>query len=461
MRRYRFSDIAIVTAVALLCVGCGKKQAELVTGYGGSTAASEAGTSESETAEDSTTQEKDTSGDERTGELPEAQLSGNPIWASSFSADGIPVEISIDQLVRDTDTLHVYRMNRITPQKVGEDELVKTIFGNTAKEVRRNISGANGDALRLVWDAGGFLSTVTRTYDFTYSEDSETSSWEDGSNYFWHTYEGTYMGVEYQLGIGYNEDEAEKMISLYPINPGDAIGVPSCDHVEEVWFSVDTPNSYFWNGVYLKDAMKDRPNRTQSTEDQLCEMLVKFGKDVLSVNMSREDVHSMTGQEVGSPQTNELFFYSAADESDQELSGAVLDGYTVTWDMFHGGNYEGMWGNYARVGVTDQGVMGGTFVISYDMIEELTGNAEVLKFDAVMESLSEYIRRDFEKSHINGQRLKINWATLTYYPVENTENLNECTLVPAWNFKVASNGVIAEIFLNALDGSHLKTLYLN
>ena len=466
MRKYNFRGIAIITAFALLCTGCGKKEAELVTGYGGSTTASEkadseAGASEKETSGDSSTQEKDTSGPERTGELPATQLSGDPIWEGNFSADGIPVEISIDQLMRDMDIVHVYKMNRISAEDVREDELVKTIFGDSAKEVKRNISAANGDALRLVWDAGGFLTSMAGTYDFDYTENSETSSWEDSGNYYWHTYQGTYMGVDYQLGIGYNEEGAEEMLSLYPVNPGDVIGVPSCNHVEEVWFSVDTPNSYYWNGVFLKEAMKDRPNRTQSTEEQLCEMVMKFGKDVLSVDISREDICSMTGQNVGSPQTNELFFYSDADENDQELSGAVLDGYSVTWDMFHGGDYAGMMGNYARMGVTDKGVMGGTFVISYNVIEELTGNAEVLKFDAVMESLSEYIRKDFDKSRVNGQKIKIHVATLVYYPVENKDNLMESTLVPAWSFNVVSNGIIAEIYINALDGSALSTLYLN
>ena len=102
-----------------------------------------------------------------------------------------------------------------------------------------------------------------------------------------------------------------------------------------------------------------------------------------------------------------------------------------------------------------------TMIASYEVTEELTDNAEVLKFDAVMESLLKEITENFEKSHINGQKLKINMATLIYYPVPNDEDPTECTLVPAWDFKVSSNGVIGEVILNALDGSHLSILYLN
>ena len=75
--------------------------------------------------------------------------------------------------------------------------------------------------------------------------------------------------------------------------------------------------------------------------------------------------------------------------------------------------------------------------------------------------LPKEITEKFEKSHINGQKLKINMATLIYYPVPNDEDPTECTLVPAWDFKVSSNGVIGEIILNALDGSHLSILYLD
>ena len=50
---------------------------------------------------------------------------------------------------------------------------------------------------------------------------------------------------------------------------------------------------------------------------------------------------------------------------------------------------------------------------------------------------------------------------LIYYPVTNEENPRESTLVPAWDFKMFSNGQIGEIVLNAVDGSMLNILYMN
>jgi len=457
----RVKGLAAVTILALLCSACGKQEAEKITGYGeAGTTAVEAAASEGNDPEQGTP-EPDVTESGPTGDLPPMQFSGDPIWEGNTSLDGIPVEISINQLVRDTDILHVFRLTTITEDRVREKETVKNIFGDTAKEVKRTLSLSGGDALRLIWDAGGYISQNAGEYSFDYSEKSTAESWVDNSEYYWHTYEGMYLDTEYQLGIGYNKESCEKMLSLYPKNPGDAIGVPSCDRADIVWFSADGPNSTYWNGVYLKEAMKDRPNRTRSTEEELCRKVMEFSKEMLYVDVSREDLRSMTGSEVGSPQTNELFFYASKDEDNKEFPGAVLDGYVVSWDMFHSGEYMGVYGNSGNFGVTDKGVVAGTMVASYEVTEELTDNAEVLKFDAVMESLSKYITENFDKSRVNGQKLQIHMATLIYYPVTKNEDPTESTLVPAWDFKVTSNGVIAEIIMNALDGSYLSTLYLN
>ena len=460
MIRRRLKNIAAVTVLAILCSACGKQEAEKITGYGDNGTTAAAAASEENDPEKTSQETKVTEGG-RTGALPAAQLSGDPIWEGNTTLDGIPVEISITQLMRDTDMMHVFRLNSVTEDRIKEKETVQNIFGDTAKEVKRTLSAEGGDSLRLIWDAGGYITQHAGDYSYEYSEKSTTESWVDNSEYFWHTYEGTYLDTDYQLGIGYSKESAEKFISLYPKNPGDVIGDPTCDRAEQVWFSVDGLNSTYWNGVFLKEVFKDRPNRTQSSEDDLCRMVMKFSKDMLYCDMSRDDLRSITGQDVGSPQTNEILFYVSKEEDNKEFPGAVLDGYIVDWDMFHSGEYKGIFGNSAYFGVTDKGVISLTMIASYEVTEELTDNAEVLKFDAVMESLSKEITENFEKSHINGQKLKINMATLIYYPVPNDEDPTECTLVPAWDFKVSSNGVIGEIILNALDGSHLSILYLD
>ena len=455
----KIRGFAVIMGLSLFCSACGKKEPEKITSYGMSGSTTNDAVSEEAEGDTSSKKEGDTSSGKEMGPLPERQLGGNPVWESSFMVDTVPVEISINQVIRDTDTLHVFKMVNISEDLVREAETVKNIFGDTAKEVKRPISGAGGDALRLVWDAGQFILSHEGSSQFNFSEESETDSWKDSNGFFWHTYEGKYMNTDYQLGIGY--DGEEKFISLYPKNPGELIGVPACDHIEEVWFSDDLANSYYWNGVYLNKVMEGRPNRTQSTEDSLCEATLQFAKDVLGFNMSRDDLRCVTGQELGSPRTNEIFYYSKEDEENPELPNAVREGYVFSWDMFHAGDLGGLWGNAGRIGVTDKGVVGGTFLIDYEVMEELTGNAEVLKFDAVMESLSDVIRKNLDVKKINGQKLKISQAMLIYYPVTNEENPRESTLVPAWDFKMESNGQIGEIVLNAVDGSMLTILYMN
>ena len=43
-----------------------------------------------------------------------------------------------------------------------------------------------------------------------------TKAWFEGENYYWHTYEGKYMDMDYQLVIGYLGEYHQKVISFFP-----------------------------------------------------------------------------------------------------------------------------------------------------------------------------------------------------------------------------------------------------
>lgn len=86
--------------------------------------------------------------------------------------------------------------------------------------------------------------------------------------------------------------------------------------------------------------------------------------------------------------------------------------------------------------------------------EKITGYGETTASSATAAS------EEFNKNKVNGQKIKIDTASLMYYPVHSEENPTESTLVPAWSFNVVSNGVIGEIIMNALDGSLLSIIYL-
>ena len=153
----KIRGFAVIMGLALFCSACGKKEPEKITSYGMSGSTTNDAVSEEAEGDTSSKKEGDTSSRKEMGPLPERQLGGNPVWESSFMVDTVPVEISINQVIRDTDTLHVFKMVNISEDLVREAETVKNIFGDTAKEVKRPISGAGGDALRLVWDAGQFI----------------------------------------------------------------------------------------------------------------------------------------------------------------------------------------------------------------------------------------------------------------------------------------------------------------
>jgi len=457
--------VALTVCIALCCTACGDKKAEEISDYGVNTATAAQGTSEQGggSTEGGTSAGSTTEGTGRkTGELPEIRNGGEPVWEDNFSIGNVPAEISINHVSREMDYLHSYKMRDIVEDQIREEEVVKNMFGDTAKEVKREVSKDAGDSFYLVSYVQGLYGNVHPEADMPYDGKSAVSSWEDGDDMFYHTYEGTYLDIPYYLNISYNSISREKAIAFYPKNPGDLVGNPKCTSFEPISNHIEGINTEIWSGVNIWEAMKEKPNRTQSTHEQLIASVKDFAEGTLRIPVSEEDMKIVVGKESGDPVQKEIFFYNEDSISHKNTEDAVLDGYDVQLDMLHTGASDmryWMLGNSGDLWVSDKGVMGGFIKESFEIEEEVAEQVQILEFDNLMDSVREVLKSEFDPAKINGQKMTINSAILLYYPVGSEEDPHEYTLVPAWAFTAESNGTIAYIVVNAVDGSKLMILY--
>ncbi len=457
--------MALAICTALLLTGCGDKTTEEITDYGVSTSTQSTKPVESSTTastEEAGTDEKTTGQTgKKTDELPERQNGGTPIWEDTFSIGNVPAEISIDHVSREMDYLHSYKMHDIVEDQIREEEIVKNMFGDTGTEVKRTLSEKEGDNYYLVGFVQGLYGSI-HPEATTYDGKSEVPSWEDGEDMFYHTYEGTYLGLTYYLNISYSKLSREKQVAFYPKNPGDLVDAPALTDIQPLPNHIEGINTEIWSGKNVWEEMKDRPNRTQSSPEQLIASAKNFAEGICRIPVSEDDMKVIVGQDEGDPVQNEIFFFSEDEAEKGNLDGAVLDGYEVQLDLLHSGTSDmryWMLGNSGSLWVNDKGVFAGYIKTSFEMEEQIADHVQILEFDNLMEAVREMLKSEFDPTKVNGQKLKINNAVLMYFPVESEEDPHEYTLVPAWAFTAESNGKIGYIVVNAVDGSKLMIMY--
>ena len=446
--------------LALLLTACGS-QTEQVTDYGGKkTAASEEGgqseTGTSGEGNEGTTSEASAS-DPGYAALPTPQQDGKPIFEDTFQLKNkYPVEISIQTLRRDQDHYHSSQLKLAEMNPEQEKTVVQNIFGDTAKELHRDLSVEQGDSELLIEECNMFSGSNEINAS---GQPIVIPGWMDDEDASYHTYEGIYNNAEYQLVIGTYNKYGRGFI-LHPKNPGDAIGEAACDRLYQMDYHLNGDNYEMLNKKLVFQEMSDRPNRTVGSDEAIMSEAQKFAKDKLLMDVDKGDLKLTMGDDVGDPVKTELLFIPQADEKLNTLDGAVRDGYVVSYDMGHA-DHDFSTLNEGIFHVTDQGVIGCIVVQYYETEELLADDVQLLPFDKLMDAFERGLKENLSTEKINGSKLTITSTRLVYYPVYTEEKPDEFTLVPAWSFPLESNGTIGLAYVNAIDGSWLTAYYRN
>ena len=467
--RKKMNMIISTVLCAMLCFTACGNQPEAVTDYGGTAGQGSSEASSSKEAGSSGTTKV------RAGKLPPKQDYGDPIYEDSFTIDSKPVNVSIKDVSYDTEQLRSYRVTKIAEDMIREKEIVKNLFGDSAKELRGEVSVETGDA---VWVVSACRKYDNEMQGIVSDEDEEVyeligraesgpaPAWGDEGTLFWHTYEGLYEGTSYQLTIAYRKDEKIKYITFYPKNPGDVVDDPELTQL------MSFSGAIYADAVTVEEMKKiwDQPNQSEKSEGELCRMVEEFSAEKLCGRLPVDDLYLGTvnyAVEDGvMEQPRQLLFSTDifGQERTNQARGRV-DGYEIDCNWMHtgsrsfkDGNKDGG-NNRGRMYVTDQGVIGVSLVYSYELQEVLSEQVEILPFEKVMTALREQLPERIDPAKINGSHLSIESATLVFYPVESQEKPGEATFVPAWMFGMESNGSIGVVFLNAMDGSFIQIAY--
>ena len=504
--------IALSICAGVVLSGCGK-QAENVTDYGktsntgknGKNTINDPSITEEDNASDST--EKNTASE--TGEWRSESeitdainghklsdwLGGNSLtWNNNFAVDSVPVEVNFAVgiaanfedvekqyqkepscvILWDTYELPAWRVTRATRDNVNEEIIVQNLFGNSAKRVEREISLESGDAKGIIDVCRRCQIIVDQSENPgnpAYSFDSqEVFAEKDGEDYFWHTYEGPYLGFNYQLTVGYLGSVHEKVLAFYPKNLGDPVGAPQISHV------VPAKNHQLiisqQDTFYLKDLdeLSIGKNRSTKNEETLCKEAEDFLRDQLLCRLWNGEVITHNNNE----RPSDLVFITEEDVWDEfpddgviseELSGAVVDGYLVNLDTSIGNQrfpsdnaIEA--NNKGTLWITDKGVIGGTLYIAYDYEECLTEQVAILPFEQATGSMELVITQNLDVSKVKGATLKLEDLQFVYYAYPSPADSNLFTLIPVWKVTVVSGySTICTITMNAISGRLIEIKY--
>ena len=467
IRKWIALSLCIGLVLSMTLCGCGKN-AETVTDYGKSSALEK--DDSSSTAGELTTEVRADS-----GFIPPAQMQGDPVWEKTIAVDDIPVEISINTLLWDEEPLHAYEAMQITEADVHEEQILRNLFGDTAKKMNCKLDESDElhskikDIIVEIYVYVHPENLSTTDNGSTVTETEKISSWFDEDKIFCHCYEGEHEGIKYQLMLCYQRLDNLLYLAFYPANPGDAIHEPK--YVQAT--VVDETGGLMISGRTEYDVVKSKQNRTQMSERDLKRMANAFMKDQFGITLREENYSFVMDQFFNDGKRELLFLPWNYDEkqnglSESDYKDAILDGY----EMEYRGSHLDFFlyhidelcqkENYGKFQITDNGVFGCTLKIAYRYGKELSDETNLLGFNSMMNAFVEQLPEKLETESLKGYSLTCNEAMLGYYPVFKDEESTACAMIPAWRLRLngknpqSGKEVLITVFMNAIDGTMIS-----
>lgn len=491
----KFKSGIILSCLALSLAGCGGKERYTVDEYansnseetevasGTSSGASESSNSESPYSE-SAASEGTTAAAVSEGKLSQ-KLGGTTYeWGTSFTASGVNVNLNAHSEIKDTDSLPVYKVSLLKESDMNEDEVVKNIFGDSAKKIDRQLDYNNGDSAELISDINSlyFNYHSDKIESLSFEEEMAISSaegWCEEDGFTIHTYEGTYQGIEYELFIGYDRQDNTRMISLYPKNIGEYFGNEKLDTIASFWVGTDLqeqPNvKEFLDSDMLSE--KDVDDRVAEAESILID---KFGMNMPDGFISndkddsgydREYTFYISKQALKDAGYDEVYkidnVYTLMEtfnmmDTDSYLKDGFkavaypsLGGQDIFVDPRGGINALVYDGGYFYL--TEKGVLGFSLTNTFEYTELMSEDVPVLDYESMLHAFENDLTASLDPSELSKSSITFSEARFVYYPVPSPDVQGELTLVPAWEF--SSMDYDTFVLINAMDGSLIEIMY--
>ncbi len=488
----RSGIIATMLCMGLMLSGCGSREAETVTDYGGdgrATVTTEVGTGTEEQGSTEGTSgeplDRDAAlaaAEAKSNQTLQEKLGGEEVsYQESFSIGQIPVSMDLRYEVPDITALPSYRVTTPSGKLLPEEEIVKNLFGDSATEVKRALSLTKGDSERVLGDAATcYYELFPDKYDpeAWNAGTPDCSAWEDDRDSFYHTYEGSWQGTDYQLLIGKVGDD--QILSFYPKNPGALIGRPELSRVlleQEGTVHYADPLDRSKDYELSLDQLGDATNQTTGEPSTLLasagdflkgKMLVSLPEDAIvltSFATFEGDISGGVTMSDGDGKLQGIVYANPEDLSRGSLGNAVINGYMAHTNytlsgLGYASVFESGDQNTGSFWLADGGVIGMTLYLTYNFEEKLSENVPLLSFENAMASFRNEVAEELDMSKVTGSSITVDYADLAYYAVTSPEKKGEATYVPVWVIPMKSNNYeFAYALVNAMDGSVVGMQY--
>ena len=483
----RKNIIAVMLAASLLLTGCGSKGTENVTDYGqgaGSGSSAKDTTGQSTEGTEGKTEAGSTEGSgrqaARNGKTLSDQLGGTTLTRTTdFQIGNTVAKMEINyEVENDSPTLESYKLSAITEDRVHEAETVKALLGDSAEEVRGNISSTAGDSERAFLTCNDYYFGHGDGDPDSAEQPSEVPAWTDGEKSYLHTYQGKRNGVDYQLSIYYLKDEKTKAIGFGPKNWGDVIGDPQLTEMTRWDGDVIFVKKRGERGVVEKkpEELTDKENHAKLSKEEALTAAGKMAKEDLELRLQKEGIcqsrraglysenagGTITVNDEGTP-AEQLIFYPESSVDAQGFPGATINGYLLELSgsisgqdvVLRGFSEEPGLFNAGDILVAGGDVIGFNLVVSVDFDECLSEQVAILPFETAMDVFQENMAKEFDVTKAKGRSPVFKDARIGYYPVPSPENPDEYTYIPVWEMYIYAGETycVGQVVMNAMDGS--------
>ena len=304
----------------------------------------------------------------------------NDFMIGSYSAN---INVTYDALYFDTtERLTSHKVRLIREEDVKEEEIVKNIFGDTAKKLSGSLNESMGDSVDLVNAYYQITYTFTGNYGFEYNVETDADgelsegiaqcpATVDETDYYIHTYEGVYNNKAYQLLIAYHRTRCCVRIALFPKSLSDYAGSPGIGGVGYLYpmgglyYLSNEENMEKLANMDTTRILSDRENKSSMSVDAIKKEAKNFCKEKLGIKTDEDtfklpggfsgSIYSM-GSAVVTSSSDGTVTYSNGEEDffeegdglvdivmmpeeiDENLTGAVKTGYLLQMN----GKYDGL-----------------------------------------------------------------------------------------------------------------------
>ncbi len=377
-------------------------------------------------------------------------------WQESFSANGINYKINLMYDVPDKDNVPVYTMKLITDLDKKEKEIVENIFGDSYEEVHEIIREGNAsNKIFDTWynDSGlGWDTDLNAFIDYeeALKKDEFFNSWNNYYDFSVHTYKGLYDGTEYYALFSRFEDDNYLILRFLKDDIAGFVGEEGINgysyYNNVIWGnSMDEYGNYTEAGI----TYTDEDNIAYDEKEKLAEEAINFSDSIFGEN------HYEIGE------TGDLGFYGYDYNGLYGTDIIKLDGYRFAMinNVVEGGIYDGTDLIYyfskaheeECCEISSEGFLYVCIGVFCDEIEIKSLDTAILDFENIKAAAKDCIENEIDVSRFDANYINIDTIDLKYYPVQNSQNKLEYTMLPVWLLRSSTKNFM--MIINAVDGS--------